>query len=144
MKTIYIKSLAALVLAGGMASCGDKFLESDMFGQVDSSTALDNIDNIGYALNGSYYALTYYKFAGTEATFWGDVASDLPYWNQKSAHFNDLYQFQPTETSVLPREVWEYGYKVIDSATRIITAGEAMAPTLSNDEELSTLNRYMA
>lgn len=144
MKTTYIKSLAALLLAGSLASCGDKFLETDMFGQVDSATALNNVENIGYALNGAYYALSYYEFAGTEATIWGDLASDVTYWNQKSAHFNDLYQFQPKNTSVLLKDVWEYGYKVIDNATRIIVAAEEIAPTLKNEEEVALLKRYQA
>ncbi|MDE5842241.1 MAG: RagB/SusD family nutrient uptake outer membrane protein [Muribaculaceae bacterium] len=144
MKTIYIKSLAALLLAGSLTSCGDKFLETDMFGQVDSNTALNNVANIGYALNGTYYALSRNEFAGTEATAWGDIASDVTYWNQKTSHFNDLYQYQPLETSVLLKEVWEYGYKVIDNATRIIKASEALAQTITNEEDLALLDRYTA
>lgn len=143
MKKLYIKTLAILTLATSLASCGDKFLESDVFGAIDSETALDNIGNIGYALNGTYYNFYYYGFAGTEATALGDLASDVTYWNQATNHFGDMYQFTPTETSVMLDDIWANGYAVIANATRIIVAGENLYDSAS-DEEKVELDDYLA
>lgn len=143
MNTSYIKVIAGIALATSLASCGDKFLETDMFGKIDSEIALDNVSTVGYALNGAYYNLGYYEFAGTESTVFGDLASDISYWNQETGHFNDIYSFTPSETSVILLDVWEYGYKVIDNATRVIEGAEKLYAEASEDDK-ALLDRYMA
>lgn len=122
MKKLYIRAFAALALATSLASCGDKFLETDIYGGIDSSIALDNPEHIGSALNGLYYLLYHYRFAGTEATAFGDLASDITYWNNETNHFSDIYQFSPTENSTLLKDVWYYGYKVAGGASGVIDA----------------------
>lgn len=143
MKTLYIKALAGIVFATSLVSCGDKFLETDMFGNIDSNIALNSVSTIGYALNGTYYNLGYYCFAGTEATVFGDLGSDIAYWNHKTAHFNDIYEFTPNATSVILKEIWQYGYKVADNATRVIVAAEALYPDASAEDQ-QFLDRFMA
>lgn len=142
MKKLYIKALAALTLTASLASCGDKFLETDIYGAIDSETALNNVKNIGYALNGCYYTFSYYYFAGTEATAFGDLASDITYWNQETNHFGSIYSFKPTETDLLLNDVWAYGYKVIDNTSRVIQASKNLYGNVS-DEDRGELDRYM-
>lgn len=143
MKALYIKAVAGLALATSLASCGDKFLESDIYGAIDSELALNSVTNIGYAFNGTYYNLQYYYFAGTEATAFGDLASDVTYWNQKTQHFDEIYSFSPVDTSTILEDIWQYGYKVVDNSTRVILGAQQLYDGAS-EEEQGELDRYMA
>ncbi|MDE6271522.1 MAG: RagB/SusD family nutrient uptake outer membrane protein [Muribaculaceae bacterium] len=143
MKALYIKAVAGLTLAASLASCGDKFLESDIYGAIDSDLALNSATNIGYALNGTYYNLELYYFAGTESTIFGDLASDVTYWNQKSQHFNEIYSFNPVETSGMLSDIWQYGYKVVDNSTRVILGAQTLYNSVS-EEDKAELDRCMA
>ena len=143
MKHIFIKGAAALSLGLALTSCGDKFLETEVFNGIDTETALDNVTNIGYAVNGTYYNLMYYYFAGNYATSIGDVASDISYWNGKTGHFDAIYQFKPEDTNTYLRCIWLYGYRVADNAARVISASDALESSL-DEEGLDELNLYKA
>lgn len=142
MKNIFIKGVAALALSATLTGCGDKFLETDMFDAVDMETGLTNVTNIGYAVNGTYYRLEYYYFAGNYSTNIGDIASDISYWNSKTGHFDDIYRFTAEPTNTYLRCIWEYGYKVADNSARVIKAGKEL--TDLTEEEEDELNLYMA
>ena len=121
-------------LMGSMASCGDKFLETDYFAGVEADGALTSPTVIEYALNGVYYQLQRYYFAGNYATIIGDIASDITYWNQATGHFNQLYQFIYQETDTYLYYIWDYGYKVIDNSARIVEACEELLPEATEDD----------
>lgn len=111
--------------------------------RVDTETALNSVTNIGYAVNGCYDRLYRYYFAGNYATSFGDIASDITYWNGKNSHFTNIYQFSPVTTDTYLRDIWNYGYKVIDNSSRAIVAGEAMMDNVS-EEEKADLEMYLA
>ncbi|MDE6754055.1 MAG: RagB/SusD family nutrient uptake outer membrane protein [Muribaculaceae bacterium] len=142
MKKLYIKALAALMLSVGATSCGDSFLETEISNGIDLDGGLSNVQNIGYALNGTYYRLFHYYFSGNYATSIGDIASDITYWNGSTGHWSDFYQFTPTETSTYLYYIWNYGYKVADNSSRIIKAGKELTD-LTEDEQ-SDLDEFMA
>ena len=142
MKKTYIKALAALMLSVGATSCGDSFLETEISNGIDLDGGLSNVQNIGYALNGTYYRLFHYYFSGNYATSIGDIASDITYWNGSTGHWSDFYQFTPTETSTYLYYIWNYGYKVADNSSRIIKAGKELTD-LTEDEQ-SDLDEFMA
>ncbi|MDE6442832.1 MAG: RagB/SusD family nutrient uptake outer membrane protein [Muribaculaceae bacterium] len=142
MKKIYIKALAALMLSVGTTSCGDSFLDTEISNGIDLEGGLSNVQNIGYALNGTYYRLFHYYFAGDYATSVGDLASDISYWNGSTGHLSDFYQFTPTPTTSYLGYIWNYGYKVADNSSRIIKAGKEL--TDLTEEEQSDLDEFMA
>lgn len=143
MKNIIFKSLSSLLIAGILTGCGSEFLKTDMSNAVDTDTALDRLNKIGYALNGTYYQLFYYPFAGNYATVIGDLASDITYWNGQTSHQNDIYQFTYQTTGVSSSYIWEYGYKVVDHSSRVIKASKSLEPSLDEDE-LPELGVYTA
>lgn len=143
MKKLHIKALAMLLLGGSMVSCGDDFLDSKIYDGIDIETGLNSVNNIGHALNGTYYSFYRYYFAGNYATSFGDIASDLAYWNRSSSHFNAINQFTPSVTDTYLSYIWEYGYKVVDNSARIIKAGEAMKENVHEDE-IADLDMYLA
>lgn len=143
MKNLYIKAIAALLIGGSMASCGDKFLETDMYKNVDLDTGLSTVSSIGNALNGTYYRLFQYYFAGNFATMTGDLASDIAYWNGRTSHQDAIYRFAYTDTDISLKYVWEYGYKVADHSSRVIEAANHIYAAAS-DEEKAELSLYKA
>ena len=143
MRNTIIKSVIGLTCLAGMTSCGDKFLETDYFNGVDVEGALTTPTVIGYALNGTYYRLQQYYFAGNYCFSLGDIASDLTYWTGRNAHQNQLYQFTYTENDITLYYVWDYGYKVVDNAARIVEACEELIPE-AEGYDLYDLKMYEA
>lgn len=135
--------LATVLLAGSLASCGDKFLDTDIYTGKDSEEAMTNVSSVGLALNGIYYRLCYFYFSGNYATMIGDIASDISYWNAQAQHFNNIYSMTYTDTESYLRYIWSYGYKVVDNATRIINDAPAISEN-STAEEKKEVNEYMA
>lgn len=144
MKIPYIKAIAAILIGTGLTGCGDKFLETELPNGVETEVALSSVKNIGYALNGTYYNLFYYNFAGNDAIVFGDLAGDVAYWNAKSQHFNQLYQFAVNADFTMLSEIWTYGYKVADNAARIIKAADELRPSLVDEDEIAELDRLEA
>ncbi len=143
MKNIIFKSLGTLLIAGILTGCGTEFLKTEMSNAIDVNTALNNVANVGNALNGTYYQFFQYYFAGNYATVIGDLASDIVYWNTNTGHQNDIYQFTYQDTGVSSQYIWEYGYKVVDNTSRVIQASGQLQESVSDDEKLE-LNVYTA
>lgn len=131
------------MLTLGATSCGDKFLETNIYNGIDLDTGLNSVNNIGSALNGVYYRFYYYGFAGSYALNVADIASDLAYWNGEKGHFQNINQFtyQPTDSYLTA--IWNYGYKVVDNSSRVIKACDELTPDVSASEQ-AELTLYKA
>lgn len=136
MKKYIIKTLGAIALCFSLTGCGDSFLDTKIYDAVDLDKGLAGPTSIGYALNGAYYQLYRYNFAGNYATLIGDIGSDLSYHYNSTNHFTDIYRFGYQATDTYLYYIWNYGYKVIDNAARIIEACENLIPTVSGDDEI--------
>lgn len=143
MKNIFIKALAGVMLTAGATSCGDKFLETDIYNAVDLDTGLSTPTSIGYALNGAYYRLSQYYFSGNYANNIGDIMSDITYWNGKTNHFNSLYSCTYVDTDLYLSYIWQVGYKVVDNSARILKAIDLLLPD-ANAADAAELQRYKA
>lgn len=119
-KYIYIIFLAIVVLFTH-TGCDDFFGTKNREG-VEVDGGLSTTTNVRTALNGAYYNLYYYKFCGNYAVSIGDIASDLTYFTFQGGHFTSIYSYNITDEDSYMLDIWEYGYKVADNATRIIEA----------------------
>ncbi len=142
MKKIFIKAMAGLMLTVSATSCGDKFLDTDIYDGTDNETLLATPDGVGVALNGAYYRLSQYYFAGNYATTLGDISSDIIYWNATNSHQNASYQFNYLDTYYGFEYIWVYGYKVIDNAARVLQTAKELMPSFPDYE--SDLYQYQA
>lgn len=143
MKNIFVKALAGIMLTVGATSCGDKFLETKIYDAVDLDTGLSTPTSIGYALNGTYYRLCQHYFAGNYAMNFGDIISDIIYWNGNTSHFNSIYTCNYLATDSYLSYIWQYGYKVVDNSARIIEACDELLPEATS-AEAAELQRYKA
>ena len=119
-----------------MTGCGDKFLETEYYGGIDVDTGLDKVVNVNTATIGLYNRLFRYYFAGNYATSIGDIPTDLTYWNQNTGHWDDVYQYTVRETNTYLTNIWNYGYKVIDNATRVINGAQALLDKATPSEKI--------
>ena len=143
MKKNILKVFAIATFGFGLSSCGESFLETDYYQGIDAEGGLSSVNNISTALNGAYYNLFYYPFAGNYAINIGDIPTDISYWNSKTNHFNNIYSYTVVDTDTYLNSIWEYGYKVADNATRVIQASQALYEG-SNAEEKAQLDQLMA
>ncbi len=143
MKKSILKAFIVLALGVGLTSCGNSFLETDYYKGVDTDDALTSISKVTTALNGTYYNLYHYYFAGNYAVNIGDVPTDIGYWNGKTGHFDRIYNYTVLDTDNYLEAIWAYGYKVADNAARIIEAIPALYAD-AREEEKTKLDLCMA
>lgn len=135
MKSKYLKLLAACVLTLSVSSCGDSFLDTESFDSIDESEGLADLNRLDAALNGAYYQLQRYYFAGNYATMIGDIASDISYWNGENDHFYNVYLFSPTSTDTYLGYIWQYGYQIIDDVNRVIDGADVLLHNAKDDDK---------
>lgn len=135
MKRNIFKTLAVVALAASMTSCGDDFLDTKNYKGVDVDNGLSNVAAVSNAVNGEYYWLHNYRFAGNYAINIGEIPTDMAYWNTATGHFDDIYQFTFTDQDNYLYGIWNYGYKVIDNSTRAIKAAKNLYESSSEDDK---------
>ena len=139
----YIKNLLlAAALVFGMTSC-ESFLDTDIDGAVDVENGLNSVDRIEVALNGTYNALFSENFGGNYVVAIGDIAGDLVKSNFSTGHFTSIATYNIQDTDSYLASIWAEGYSIIDNASRIIKAGEAMLES-TPDSEKPVLMVYIA
>lgn len=143
MKINILKVLISAFLMLSIVGCGDKFLETNYSGGIDIEDGLTSATKIEIALNGTYYRLMQYYFAGNYATNIGDIPTDITYFNQKTGHWDKLYTYTFVDTDTYLNGIWTYGYKVVDNAARIIKGAKELYPEVSTDDQ-KLLDRCIA
>lgn len=142
MKRNIFKVLTIMAIAAVMTSCGDDFLETKNYKGVDVDNGLSNASAVANAVNGEYYWLHNYRFAGNFAINIGDIPTDIAYWNAATSHFDDIYQYNYTDQDSYLLSIWNYGYKVVDNSARAIKAAKGLYES-SSDEDKATLDVAM-
>lgn len=139
MKKI-IKATALLaVIALSFTSC-DSYFDLDNHQDIDAGKAYESVQDAVNGLNGTYWALGTYRFAGRNVIALGDMASDLATASSSSGHFTTINQYSIVDTEPYLIEIFQYGYKVQDGAVRTIIGSKALLenPNLS-DGDIATL-----
>jgi tetratricopeptide (TPR) repeat protein len=123
-----------------LASCDD-FLTELPTDAVADEEAFSSAKDFTNNLNGVYNSFGHYQFYGRNVVCLGDAASDLVYHDNKSGNFQVLSMWQVESTNAELRDIWEYGYKVINNSTKIIKAGEKVD---FPESEMATVHGCMA
>lgn len=143
MRKNILKVLVSILLLPAIFGCGSKFLETDYSRGIDVDDGLSSTANIKIALNGVYYRLFYYYYAGNYATNIGDIPTDITYWNTKTGHWDKLYSYTFTDNDTYLYYNWNYGYKVADNAARVIKGAKELYDGASAADK-KVLDRCMA
>ena len=119
MKNTVYRVLIAFLLGVGFLSCS---MEPEYYQGKDSDEAITNPIDAQTALNGVYTRLGDYAFGGRDVIALGDVATDIVTHLNLTTHLLTIWRYNITATDLYLEEIWEYGYKVIDNASRLLEA----------------------
>lgn len=139
------KLLIALgvLFAGTFMSCSDSFLTHTPSDALPADGAFKAAKDVSNGLNGAYYALGRSQFYGRNVVALGDMAADNCFMSGSSGHFNDICRYQITEQLVDLEDIWNYGYQVLDRATRVIRGGNDLLNSASNADKM-LINSYIS
>lgn len=142
MKKFISRLLICTALTGCLASCNN-FFDTEYNEGIDVDNGLTSVDNIKYALNGTYYQLFRFYFTGNYSLTIGDMAGDMAYLNGSANHWTTINHYSVTADDSYLSSIWEYGYKVVDNSARIIKAGKELESTTA-DSDKAALKQYLA
>ena len=140
MKNTAYRILIVFLLGAGLLSCS---MEPEYYQGKDSSEAITDPISAQTALTGVYSMFGYYPFAGRDVIAVGDMATDLVTDLNLTKHLLSIYNYNITTTDAFLDEIWEYGYKVIDHASRVLAACDQLYAT-SNADDQAAFDEIMA
>jgi starch-binding outer membrane protein, SusD/RagB family len=129
LKVVIMKKIFSVIVFSLLVltfSCKESFLEFDPQQSVDENVAIQTAEDVTIALNGAYYYLGDNYFLGRNVIALGDIASDNAYMTGSSGHYDAIYLYNIIEQLADLENIWDGGYKVINSTTRIIKAGNTI------------------
>ena len=141
-----MKKIYTLIVALGLLfpSC-DSYFDVELYQNIPSDKAYNTVSDITNNLNGAYYALGTYRFAGRDVPAIGDLASDNGLASATSGHFVAISTYTYSETTADFSDIWTYGYQVVDRTTRVINGAKALLAQGSlSDDDIETLNSAIA
>ena len=120
MKKLY-KSLLFSALALGLAACD---FETENYQQIPSGSEYQSVQDVQNGMNGAYYALGHYNFLGNYAVAYGDFCAGISDGSPSSGHFYYQSNWIIDDTDAEAAGIWQYGFQVIDRATRTIAGAQ--------------------
>lgn len=138
-KIISAAFLGCVLLAS--VSCDDFLTETPTTSIPDEEAFLSPRD-YEVALRGTYNTLGQAEFMGRNALAMADVASDQSAHSVATSHFYDVFNYQILETNSYLKDIWAYGYKVIDHSVRIISASKEA--TGFSESEMTSIHQTVA
>jgi hypothetical protein len=136
-------SLFILALVFTFTSCDD-FLTYEPSDAVNDETAFKTAKDIENGLNGVYYSLGRYPFFGKNVIALGDIAADNCWMTGSSGHFDQIYKYTVNDDTPDLLEIWDGGYKTVDQAARLITAGKKMLESDLSENDISKIKSAIA
>lgn len=140
MKNIFSVVLIGLSLLS-FSSCND-FLTEIPTTSIPDEEAFESARDYDVALHGVYNYLGAAEFMGRDALAMSDVASDQSAHSVATSHFYDIFAYQVLETNTYIKDIWSYGYKVINFSARIIDASKTA--TDFSEEDIAAIDACVA
>ncbi len=137
MRKIYKLSFI-LSMAAALVACD---FDTELTQNTDTADAYKTVQDVENGTIGAYYALGYYPFLGNYAVAYGDFAGGLANGSASSGHFYTVSNWAVTTTDSEMEGIWQYGFRVIDSAVRTINGADNILSTKNNltDDDLATI-----
>ena len=143
MKNIYkLILLSALTLSLG--SCD---FDTENYQQIPTEDAYKSVQDVENGMNGAYSAVGTYRFLGNYATAYGDFCAGVSVGNRSTGHFYYQSSWIVSDTDAELKDMWNYGFKIIDRCTRTIQGGkDVLANTALHltEADIAKVKSYMA
>lgn len=142
MKKYILYVLSALLVL--FTSC-DSYLDTETYNQIYTEDAFTSPSDVKAARNGLYYLLGTYRFVGKNVIAVGDFSSDISVADGSSGHFVRFNNYTIADSDAELEEIWYYGYRVVNNATKIINGIDALlTDESSSDTDKDLLYQYKA
>ena len=122
MKKVFIISAMMSGLLLMLNSCGDKFLDTYPTSSILSETAVTNVREANFAINGIYDRMQDYRYYGGYMQIYGDIRGDDVQGSEQARTSYNMYLFDHRAISPSAEGLWTFPFIVIRNATRIIEA----------------------
>ena len=134
MKNTVYRILIAFLFSLGLFSCS---MDPEYYQGKETEDAITDPIDAQAALNGVYSRLGDYAFGGRDVIALGDVATDLIFDLNRTTHMLSIWRYNITATDPYLEEIWEYGYKVVDNASRLLEACNRLYPAADEYDQMS-------
>lgn len=144
MKKI-LKVILVSVAVMGFNSCD---FDTENFQQIPTEDAYNTVQDVQNGMNGAYNALASYRFLGNYAVAYGDFCAGVSVGSASSGHFIAQSNWAVADTDLELTDIWDYGFKVVDRATRTIKGAKDVIANANSlhlsEEEVLQVKLYMA
>jgi starch-binding outer membrane protein, SusD/RagB family len=115
--------LIVLLVVFFTVSCSKDFLELQPQQSVSTANALSTVGDFQAAITGGYDGLSSSNYYGRYFTLVTDIMSDDVKLNASANRASDWAEYvgSSTDNNNLSGNIWEYGYRVVDRANRILS-----------------------
>lgn len=141
MKKIFLISCIAACV--GLFSSCEGFLTENPADVLPGSEAFNTAADFEHIMNGVYWSLGTHRFLGRNVLAVGDVSSDLSTHSAITNHFLNTFNYIILDSDIFLNEIWEFGYRTINGAARIIQAG-ANPPAHFTEHDMAIVHTQMA
>lgn len=144
MKNLY-KWMMFSWLAFGVVSCD---FDTENYQEISIDQAYQSVQDVQNGMNGAYNALGDYYFLGNYAIAYGDFCAGISEGSASTGHFYYQSNWVISDTDQELEDMWLYGFKVIDAATRTVIGGKKVLADADklflDNSDIANVNLYIA
>lgn len=115
-----LKYMMMGMLVSLTASCGNDWLDVESSTKIPTETAIQNLDDVEYSLNGIYDVMRSTNYYSGRMIYYGDVTGDDTQSIKTGKRTTSYYMLDYTKDSG-PSSHWSYAYKIIQNCNIILS-----------------------
>lgn len=115
-----LKYMMMGMLVSLTASCGNDWLDVESSTKIPTETAIQNLDDVEYSLNGIYDVMRSTNYYSGRMIYYGDVTGDDAQSIKTGKRTTSYYMLDYTKDSG-PSSHWSYAYKIIQNCNIILS-----------------------
>ena len=120
-----LKYIVMGMLVSLTTSCGNDWLDVESSTKIPSASAIQNLDDVEYSLNGIYDVMRNAYYYSGRMVYYGDVTGDDAQSIKTGKRTTSYYLLDYTKDSG-PSTHWSYAYKIIQNCNIILSQIDKM------------------
>lgn len=133
-----IKYIMMGMLVSLTTSCGNDWLDVEPSTKIPSATAINNLNDVEYSLNGIYDVMRSTNYYSGRMIYYGDVTGDDAQSIKTGKRTTSYYLLDYTKDSG-PSSHWSYAYKIIQNCNIILSQIDQLEIDEDDEETFNDL-----
>ncbi|MEG2277485.1 MAG: RagB/SusD family nutrient uptake outer membrane protein [Odoribacter sp.] len=134
-----IKNILIISLAWLFSACGNDWLDTTSSTDVDSETALNELNDLEFMVNGIYSTIQSNYYYGARMQYYGDVTGDDMQAYSNTKRCADYYMFSYNASNA-PTSFWRTCYEIIQNANIVLSKIDGMMYAGVDEKGLKKFN----